>query len=277
MQNIKLVAGEDAVLLLHGLAGSPLELRYVARQLHSYGFAVHVPHFPGYGHGKRATDWRRWHDDVCERLERLKRDYRTVSLGGLCIGATLALSVAAEMGDAITALALLSTTLRYDGWSIPWYRFLLPLSYHTPLRWSYSYAEREPYGLKNEILRARVAMAAKLHPCTDVGASSIPLNHVYQATRMIRRVRRALPQVTAPALVVHAVDDDIASVRSADFVIDHIGSRHVRKLYLGNSYHIVTMDNEREIVAREMADFISSRIDIAFQSNTTFVRPRQRV
>ena len=57
------------------------------------------------------------------------------------------------------ALSLLSTTLAYDGWSIPWYRFLLPLGYYTSLRHTYSYPEREPYGLKNELLRKRIARA----------------------------------------------------------------------------------------------------------------------
>ena len=71
----------------------------------------------------------------------------------------LALSLAAEKGRDIAALSLLSTTLFYDGWSVPWYRFLLPLGYYTPLRHLYAYHEREPYGLKNEAMRKRIARA----------------------------------------------------------------------------------------------------------------------
>jgi len=260
MQDISLVAGEDAVLLLHGLAGSPLEMRYVAKMLHRWGFSVAVPHIPGYGHGGKATDWRYWQDHVSEVFENLQREYRTVSVSGLCIGAVLALSLAVEKSRDIAALSLLSTTLAYDGWSIPWYRFLLPLGYYTSLRHTYSYPEREPYGLKNELLRKRIARAMQQESLTEVGASSIPMNHIYQATRLIRHVKRNLGSVEAPALLVHAVDDDTASAKSADFVVDHIGSRDVRKILLNDSYHIVTMDNERDVVARETRDFFREQV-----------------
>jgi len=260
MQDISLVAGEHAVLLLHGLVGSPLEMRYLATMLHRSGYSVHVPHIPGYGHGETATDWRKWHGYASAAFDKLKREYRTVSVSGLCVGAVLALSLAVEKSRDIAALSLLSTTLAYDGWSIPWYRFLLPLGYYTPLRYTYTYPEREPYGLKNELLRKRIALAMQQESLTEIGASSIPMNHIYQTTRLIRHVKRNMHTVEAPALVVHAIDDDTASVKSADFVVDHIGSRDVRKVILNDSYHIVTMDNERELVARETRDFFREQI-----------------
>ena len=138
MRDIELIAGEDAVLLLHGLAASPLEMRYLARALHRDGYSVHVPHLRGYGYGGDAADSHEWHARACTIFEQLKREYRTVSVGGLCIGAVLALSLAAEKGRDVAALSLLSTTLAYDGWSLPWYRFLLPLAYYTPLRHLYA-------------------------------------------------------------------------------------------------------------------------------------------
>jgi carboxylesterase len=259
-QDIDLLAGENAVLLLHGLAGCPLEMRYLAKALHKTGFSVVVPYIPGYGCIGSATDWRNWQDTVLEILERLKRDYQTVSVSGLCIGAILALSLAVEKSRDIAALSLLSTTLFYDGWSIPWYRFLLPLGYHTPLRHAYSYREREPYGVKNEVLRRHIARAMQ-QKSAEAGAPSISMNHIYQATGLIRHVVRNMSAVKAPALVVHAIDDDTASVKSADFVVQHIGSAKVRKIFLGDCYHLVTMDNERETVARETGNFFTENID----------------
>ena len=266
ISDINLVAGEDAVLLLHGLAASPLELRYVARALHRDGFSVHVPHLHGYGYGRTATDSREWHDLACAMFDKLRREYRTVSVGGLCIGAVLALSLAAEKGRDIAALSLLSTTLFYDGWSVPWYRFLLPLGYYTPLRHLYAYHEREPYGLKNEAMRKRIARATRQASLTEAGAASLPMNHIYQAMRLIGRVKRNLCSVEAPTLVVHAIDDDTASTKSADFVGDRIGSQVVRKVFLGDSYHMITMDNERDVVVRETRDFLRAQIGGASRS-----------
>lgn len=254
--DINLTAGEDAVLLLHGLAASPLELRYLARALHREGYSVHVPHIPAYGCGAIAADSRAWHTSARSIFEKLQREYRSVSVGGLCIGAVLALSLAAEKGREVAALSLMSTTLFYDGWAMPWYRFLLPLGYYTPLRHIYEYREREPYGLKNESLRKRIARSASQSAVTEVGATSVPMNHIYQAMKLIRHVKRNLARVESPALVVHAIDDDTASIRSADYVTRHIGSQSVRTIFLNDSYHMVTMDNERDVVARETCDFL---------------------
>lgn len=259
MEDINLHGGEHAVLLLHGLASSPLEMRYVAKMLHRKGFSVAVPHIPGYGYGGSAGDWREWHHSALGSFEQLKRDYRTVSVSGLCIGAVLALSLAIEKSRDIAALSLLSTTLYYDGWSVPWYRFLLPLGYYTPLRHVYAYHEREPYGLKNEALRKRVARSMQ-QGITEVGAASIPMNHIYQATCMTRNVMRNIGAVKTPALVIHAIDDDTSSVKSVDFITRNIGSRSVRKILLDDSYHIVTMDNERETVASETSSFFIENI-----------------
>jgi carboxylesterase len=256
---MNLAAGDHVVLLLHGLAGSPLEMRYLANALHKRGLSVEVPHIPGYGYGAPASHWRHWHDYTVGIVERLQRDYRSVSVGGLCIGAVLALSLAAEKELEISALSLLSTTLFYDGWGLPWYRFLMPLGFFAPLRALYSYREREPFGLKNMRLRERVASAMR-NGFSEAGAARLSMNHLHQARRLIRHATRNMHAVTAPALVMHAIEDETASPKSAEFVVDRIGSRKVRKIFLDNSYHMITMDNDRELVAHETRDFFLQNI-----------------
>jgi len=259
IQSISLAAGDDVVLLLHGLAGSPLEMRFLASSLHRKGLSVEVPHIPGYSYGGKASGWRHWQDSTAVIFERLKRDYRSVSVSGLCIGAVLALSLAAEKGSQISALSLLSTTLFYDGWGLPWYRFLMPLGFYTPLRTFYSYREREPYGIKNLHLRRRIASAMR-KGFSEAGAARLSMNHLYQAAGLIRHATRAMHAVSAPALVMHAIDDETASPKSAQYVVDHIGSSTVRKVILDNSYHIITMDNDRAMVARATRDFFLQNI-----------------
>ena len=260
MKSLELIGGDRAVLLVHGLQGVPTEVLPLAKRLHKAGYTVRVPHFKGYGYhlGDTAysvTEWRDWHNQVLAELRDLKREYRTVSVGGLCIGAVLALSVAAEAGEEIDGLSLLSTTLFYDGWSIPWYRFMLPLGYHTPFRYIYAYKEREPYGLKNEQLRRWVAREMEHKTSSIAGASKLTLPAVHEAELLIKSVKSRLKQVTAPALVIHAVEDDVSTMRSADFVTDHIGSDRVVKIALHDSYHMITLDNEREQVADETVKF----------------------
>jgi carboxylesterase len=256
---------EHATLLIHGLSGNPLEMQYLAKRLRQAGYATFVPHFKGYGFGGRSDPfatgtWRQWRAQVLDHFDELARKYRSVSVSGLCIGAVLALDLAAERPGRVTALSLLATTLAYDGWSIPWYYFLAPLAYHTPLRYRYSYRERHPYGVKNESLRKWIAREMSEKTTSIAGASSLPMTAVYEAKQLIRHVRGALSSVTAPALVVHAKEDDVASLKSAEFVLENIGTDDVDFVLLRDSYHIVTLDNEKELVANETIRFFCDRI-----------------
>ncbi|MET3124890.1 esterase/lipase [Oxalobacteraceae bacterium GrIS 2.11] len=49
MKTINLPGGSHAVLVLHGLMGNPLEMRFIGKQLQKAGFSVIVPLIVGYG------------------------------------------------------------------------------------------------------------------------------------------------------------------------------------------------------------------------------------
>jgi carboxylesterase len=257
MKTIELTGGENAVLLIHGLQGTPIEMLPLAKRLNRAGYSVRVPHFTGYGYREgdtphSVTPWQDWKSQVLLELSDMGRRHRTVALGGLCMGAVLALSVAGEVDAKLAGLALLSTTLFYDGWSIPWYRFMLPLGYYTPFRYIYQYQGRKPFGIKNEKLQQWVTGQKN---STLAAATNLSLPAIHEGELLIRSVKRGLHKVTAPALIIHAFDDDVSSLKSADFVTDHIGSDKVVKVILHNSYHMVTLDNERERVADEAIKF----------------------
>lgn len=263
MDAITLQGGEHAVLLLHGLQSSPAELQPIAKRLHQAGYTVHVPHIQGYGFmpgdtPRSVTRWQDWHEKALAEFRTLKKEHKTVSVGGLCIGATLSLSISAELEDEVSALTLLATTLWYDGWSIPWYRFLRYIGYYSPVRYLYSYREREPFGLKNEQLRKWIAREMSHKDSSIVGASKLNLPAIQEAERMIKSVKASLHKITAPAIIIHAEEDDVASPRNARYVAEHIGSKKIESVMLHNSYHMITVDNDRERVASETIRFFNS-------------------
>jgi carboxylesterase len=263
MDAINLSGGTHAVLLIHGLQGSPTEMQPLAKRLNQAGYTVYVPHFRGYGYydgdtSHSVTSWMEWHAQVRQEVIRLKQTHQTVSLAGLCIGAVLALSVAAEIGEEVTALSLLGTTLYYDGWSIPWYRFVLPIGYYTPFRYFYKYSGRVPFGIKNEQLRKWVIREMNHKESSVAAVSDLCLPAIHEAELLIKAVKKSLPKVISPALIMHAVEDDVSSPRSAEFVAKHIGSRTVETILLHNSYHMLTIDNEREKVAAETIRFFNA-------------------
>ena len=275
MKTMTLPGGEHAVLALHGLLGNPLEMQYLGKRLQKAGYTVVIPLIPGYGYATgagqsyRTAHYLRWYEEVERHFDALKASHASVSVAGLCIGAVLALRLAMERGDEVAALSLLSTTLAYDGWSLPWYRFLLPLAYYTPARYLYAYHERHPYGLKNANLQRWIANEMKVSGSSAAGASRLSAEGIFQAHRLIREVRRGLSRVRSPALIIHAEEDDVASTRSADLVESQISSASRRKLILHDSYHIITLDNEKQIVADEAIAFLDQHARVVNKQRKT--------
>ena len=255
-------AEPEALLLIHGLCSSPHELRPLITRIEAAGFEVHAPAAPGgYGMGphpggtlERYEEWVQYFGTYFEDL--ISRRSR-VSIGGLCMGANLALKLGARFRERVHSLVLVSTTLFYDGWNVPRTRILLPLAYYTPLRHWMKYRETHPYGVKNTRLRGWIAAQMRATRASTAGAAHLPMAAIYQGQRLIHSVKRNLSKIVAPTLIMHAREDDVSSLRSADLVCSRISSPEVIKRVFDNSYHMLTLDNDRHAVAQAAVDFLS--------------------
>jgi carboxylesterase len=253
---IDLPGGEEAVLLIHGLTGGPYELNYLAKKLNKAGFTVKVPLLAGHGttlDDLKRTCWQDWYASVKEAVLQLEAEGHAVYVGGLCMGAVLALHTAFDLKEKIRGVVAMSTTLRYDGWSIPWYSFLLALNYYTPACYLYAYPEREPYGIKNERLRRIVVKGMKDN---TIAYDQVPGVGIRELFRLANSVKRELPQIKTPTLILHSREDDTASVRNADYIERHTGAAYVRKVLLTDCYHMITIDNQKDLVVDEITAFI---------------------
>jgi carboxylesterase len=61
--------------------------------------------------------------------------------------------------------------------------------------------------------------------------------------------------------VIHSIDDETASPKNPDFILQKVSSEMRRVIWLGNCYHMITVDNEREIVANETMNFINQSLE----------------
>jgi carboxylesterase len=262
---------QHVVMLFHGLASSSLEVARLGKFLAKNGFATYEPNIAGFCYGAPCTTWRDWVDAMRGEFRRLSAMYQTVSIVGVSMGATLALAVAQEEED-IAALVLLSTAIAYDGWAIPWYRPFLSIARHLPWAKNYKYREREPFGVKNAEMRARIKKAVLSAETSEAGGAYIGFDHVNQADAMIAHVRRRVDLVTCPTLVMHATEDETVSPRNAEWLMNHISAKRKKLVFLGQSYHMITIDNEYELVFHETQLFIKTAVN-ARASTMVFEQP----
>ena len=246
---------ESITILLPGLNGSGMELGQLPSFLKSNGFDAIIPDIGGYLFGTPADSYEYWIGQVHNVIDNLQGQYKTINLAGISMGATLALAVASQRVD-ISSIALLSPVLRYDGWSVPWYRFLLDIAYSLGIH-NWSYSEREPFGIKNPDLRRRVREKFKAHELSEVGAPLITAKHLHEAKGLMSYVRENLDLIFSRLLIIQSVEDDTCTTWSAEQILDKAKSDLRRTIWLGNSYHIVTIDNEREIVLNEVLRFFA--------------------
>jgi carboxylesterase len=250
-----------AIILLPGLCGSELEMGAIPRMLRQANHTYVIPRIPGYSAHTEITDYPDWINSVEEVVATLNSDHRSVSIVGLSMGATLALAVASR-NSYVTNLALLSPVVLFDGWSVPWYYPLLSVIYRLGIR-NWHYKETEPFGVKNKDLRRHIKKAVMANSVSELGAAHLPAKHLYQSLQLIKEAKEYLSDVTADALIIHAIDDETASPKNPEIILARIKSETRRVIWLGNSYHMITVDNEREVVANEVCNFLSQAIEKA--------------
>lgn len=245
--------------MLHGLGASSIELARLAKDFHQQGFSVFAPDIEGYCYGTPAQPWASWVAQAQQHLHAMRQQYRSVSVLGLSMGATLALALAQR--EKVQSLALLSTALSYDGWAMPWYKFLLDWSSWLPFANRYQFVEDEPYGIKNEEMRAMVKRAMKSEHISESGSEILTMHYITEGRKLIKEARKHMSHIEAPVLFVHAVDDETVHIRNAEQAYEQVSSRHKDFIYLGDSYHMITVDNERETVSQESIRFLKKMVN----------------
>jgi len=231
--------GRDAALCLHGLTGTPYEVRPLGLALAARGVRAVGPSLPGHGGSHEAlarvshTDWM---DAVLRVHRELRERHERVFTVGLSLGGLLALWLAAA--EEVDALVVVATPLHMHK------RFtsLLPLA----KRMRRYVAKRRGSDIRDAGARAR-------HP----SMAAMPLASVHELMRLQRRVRTALGRITAPILVAHGSLDATAHPDDARQIAGRVSSAERELLWLPRSGHVVPVDHDGPELARAVVDFLT--------------------
>lgn len=250
--------GRIGVLLIHGLGGTPLELRYVANGLARQGYSVVCPQLAGHCSGEdglKAATWQDWYKSCEDALDELRESCDFVVVGGHSTGALLAMMLSAKRPNDVQAMTLMAPTLWANGWAIPWYAHFFRLVRYKWFANLIKFPDLEPYGIKDDRIRA-FFMQALMDPDSSQSIYT-PGGAVLEHRWLGQAIMPLLEQIKQPTLILHPREDDIADINNAFFLQRKFAGR-VDVSVLEDSYHNCTLDRQRHVVVQRSAGFIES-------------------
>lgn len=255
----RIAGGKVGILLIHGLCGTPAEMRFVAMGLARGGYTVHCPQLAGHGGSRQdivKTNWQDWYRSAEVALNELRKECDTVIVGGLCLGSIIGLHLAANNPDKVQGVALFSPTLWINGWAMPWYTKLFSL---VRTRWvanMMQFPDADSLGIKCPRVREFVKAALAASDGSDLGTVGVPGAMVLEHRRMVAAAKKILDKVQQPTLIVHSRQDDYADLNNATYLQGELPGS-VDLVVLEDSYHMVTLDKERQVVVERTKDFVA--------------------
>ncbi|SAL44838.1 alpha/beta hydrolase family protein [Caballeronia choica] len=248
--------GRTAAFLIHGLGGTQFDLGSMHKTLRRAGIDTHSLTLPGHGTtpedlaGVRAEAWLA---AVTAKYREVVMQYDTVHVIGMCMGSLLALALCAQEGHARGRLVTLAPPIYIDGWATPWYRAFRHLMYWLPFVPNRMRVdEDEPFGIKNALVRSIVK--AKFERGDNFHYRWVPLACIREVDRLRRIAKRGARALRCDTLVMHAREDELTSLKSAYFLRDHVERAEI--VVLENSYHLICVDNDRQLVATSILRFL---------------------
>jgi carboxylesterase len=238
------IEGNDiGLLFIHGFTASPYEGHDMAHWLHEKsGLTVSVPLLPG--HGTRPDDlrdksWEDWYNYSENKLLELKNKCQHVFVCGQSMGAAMALRLAAH--QSFQGIICLAGAVFLKDWRL----IFLPLARKVV---TYHYKSKGP-DIRNISLKEEIPNYSKY-----------PVRSVDQLLDLFKHVRKDLPNITIPALLIHSQKDRTIHFSNLQYIYEHIASANKEMMVLQESYHVISIDVEKEQVFNRIDHFINQNV-----------------
>jgi len=72
---------------------------------------------------------------------------------------------------------------------------------------------------------------------------------------LISLTRDLLHNIKCPSLIIQAREDHVVPAVNAMQIVQTIRSDDIRLLWLNESYHVATLDNDKELIIQRVGDF----------------------
>ncbi|RJP65877.1 MAG: alpha/beta fold hydrolase [Candidatus Abyssobacteria bacterium SURF_17] len=233
--------GPVGCLLTHGFTGSPFEMRELGEYLAGKGLTVLGKPLPGHGtspHDMLRTNWYDWYHACVENLAELNARCEKVFLCGMSMGGTLSLHVAAHYASRynIAGVAAYAAPLYLKNPLLP----VLPVA-----KRFMKFKPPSESDVADPVARDR-----------QESYDRVPLECISSLLELLAHVKHDLQDITVPVLLVQSTKDNTVHPPNVRLIHKLLGSRDKTLVEVEKSYHVVTVDYDKELVKEKTYEFI---------------------
>ncbi len=225
-------------LVVHGFTSTPQSVRYWGEYLaRAGGLTIVAPRLTG--HGTTPADMARstaedWIRSVEGALEILRRRCDKIFCAGLGMGGTLSLYLAAVHPETITGVVAINGVVFLNHPDFARLAFMADAPDTVP-------------GFASDIKRAGSQERAY---------AVVPVPTIRQLYALLGTTRDLLPRVMCPAQLFQSRQDHVVPPGNGPYILEHIRAKTKELIWLENSYHVATLDNDAEYIAQMTLAFI---------------------
>ncbi len=234
--------GKIGVLLIHGFTATPQEFKEVARYLSKKDITVYAPLLPGHGSSPECLFSVNSDDWILEMEKSLKlmEDFcDKIYVVGNSFGGNLAFLVA-NKSKKVKGIVSIGAPFFFQ---------------KDPLMKTILFFLRQIKLFKRKNYSKKALRLNKKNK--RIVYSDVPLYSFKELLKTVKKSKEILPQINQEVLVLQSSDDEVVGLSCPTYICHKINSKKRKIVWIPNSYHVLIIDKNKNMVFKEIYEFIS--------------------
>ena len=229
---------ELGILVVHGFTSTPGSMLGWAQGLNAAGYHCVCALLPA--HGTVWTDlnkirWQDWEATIEATYQNLAKKHKRVAVVGLSLGGALTLNLATKHPE-IAGLVLLNHLLILNDIRVPLSPIIRLFLAGVPA----------------------IAGDIKKPGVVEPAYTMTPTGGVDECRKLTKQLKPQLPALKMPVLMLKSREDHVVPIVSTTYTHEKLGSARKEVIWLDDSYHVASMDNDLPIIIDESVKFLRS-------------------
>lgn len=232
--------GETGILVIHGFTGTTQSMRFIGEQLAGENFTVYGPRLTGHGttpEDMENASYQKWIQSVEDGLSKLKETCSAIFVAGLSMGGTLTLYLA-ENHPEIKGIMPINAAI-----SLP--------------EFAANYEKLSSEGIR---FMDAIGSDIKMEGIEELAYAKTPVKSINEIVTLAEKVRNDLARIKMPALIFSSVEDHVVPPQNSKEIYESISSIERYFISMEDSYHVATLDHDKERIADKCIEFIKERL-----------------